>query len=273
MIDLSAYLKRVGYDGPVRTDLQTLRKVHRAHATAIPYENLDVQLKRPLTIDPRAAFDKLVKRGRGGWCYEMNGALGLALQAIGFNVQRLSGDGTGPHSHLTLNVDVDGAMYVCDVGTADGPGDPYRLVAGSFIDDGFEFRVEIAGNTGWRLHNHRFGLTPGFTATGPNEPGMEATCQWLQSAPQSPFVRHATVCRRTLTGYISLIDRTLRNVTPEGVTRETVDSADEYVTTLMSHFDLDLPEAASLWPVLCERHETYLREAAARRTAKAVAIG
>jgi hypothetical protein len=44
-----------------------------------------------------------------------------------------------------------------------------------------------------------------------------------------------------------------------------------YVAILKSQFDIDLPEAASLWPALCERHETYLRESAARRAAKAEA--
>jgi N-hydroxyarylamine O-acetyltransferase len=275
MIDLPAYLKRIGYQGPVRADLETLRALHRAHARAIPYENLDVQLKRPMTIDPLAAFDKIVNRGRGGWCYEMNGSLGVALQAVGFEVRRLAGTGSGgsANSHLALNVDVDGVTYVCDVGMADGPGLPYPLIAGPFNDNGFEFGVEVDANGGWRFRNHRFGMTPGFVANGPDEEGMEATCQWLQSSPESPFVQHATICRRVADGYDSLIDRTLRHVKPDGVTRRTVDSADEYVALLKSQFDIDTPEAASLWPALCERHEIYLREAAARRAAKAATLG
>ena len=272
MIDLGAYLSRIGHHGPVRTDLDTLRKIHRAHASAIPYENLDVQLKRALTIDPYSAFDKIVNRGRGGWCYEMNGSLGVALQAMGFNVQRLAGSGSGPNSHLTLNVELEGATYVCDVGTADGPGEPYLLKAGTFVDDGFEFRVEIEGEDRWRFHNHRFGMVPGFIAHGPNEDGMEATCQWLQSSPESPFVQHATICRRVADGYVSLIDRTLRHVKPDGVTRSTVESADAWVSALKWHFDIDLPEAAALWPSLCERHEAYLRESAARKAAKAAGV-
>lgn len=271
-IDLDAYLRRIGFDGPVRADLQTLRKVHRAHASRIPYENLDVQLKRPLTTDPHAAFEKLVHRGRGGWCYEMNGALGLALEAIGFNVRRLSGDGTERNSHLTLNVELDDVTYVCDVGTADGPGDPYKLIDGPFVDDGFEFRVEFRTDGRWRFHSHRYCMAPGFVAGSPNEAGMESRCQWLQTSSESPFVQHATICRRTSSGYVSLIDRTLRNVTPDGVMRKTIDSADEFVATLRSQFDLDLPEAASLWPALCERHETYTREAAARKAAQANAV-
>jgi len=68
-VELAAYLERIGYAGPARPDLATLRAVHRAHLQAIPYENLDVQLGRPVSIDPAAAYDKIVRRRRGGWCY------------------------------------------------------------------------------------------------------------------------------------------------------------------------------------------------------------
>ena len=163
MIDISAYAHRIGYDGPLTANLETLRALHRAHAMTIPYENFDIHLKRPTTIDPHAAFDKLVTRRRGGWCYEMNGVFGLALQTIGFDVTRLSADGATPHSHLVLTVALNGATYVCDVGFADGPIDVYPLIEGPFSQDGLEFRVEYAADGRWRLHNHRHGMTPGFS--------------------------------------------------------------------------------------------------------------
>ena len=53
--------------------LATLRDLHRAHRLAIPYENLDIHLGVPLTLDPERIFAKLVDERRGGWCYEMNG--------------------------------------------------------------------------------------------------------------------------------------------------------------------------------------------------------
>lgn len=271
MFDLAAYLARINLKGDLGVDIATLKRIQRAHLNAIPYETFDVQLHKPMTTDPHAAFEKIVRRNRGGWCYEMNGVLSLALKAIGFEVRRLAGNGSGPHSHLVLTVPLQGVTYICDVGMADGPSEPYPLKEGSFVTDGFEFRVEMEHGTRWRFHNHRFGMAPGFVTEGPNEDGMAATCQWLQSSPQSPFVQHATACIKVPGGHVSLVDRTLRAVTPEGVTRRTIDSAEDYVATLKSQFDLDLPETAKLWPALCERHETYLRESAARRAAKAEA--
>lgn len=67
---LSAYLDRIGYTGPVRSDRPTLIALHRAHLLAIPYENLDIHLGRPLTLDEDRIFAKLVEARRGGWCYE-----------------------------------------------------------------------------------------------------------------------------------------------------------------------------------------------------------
>ena len=90
-MDVQAYLDRIGFQGVPRPDLATLRALHRGHALAISYENLDVQLGRPMTTDPAAAFDKLVHGRRGGWCYEMNGVLGAVLSEIGFKVTRLAG--------------------------------------------------------------------------------------------------------------------------------------------------------------------------------------
>ena len=268
MFDLSAYLRRINYDGPLDTDFATLQALHRAHGLAITYENLDIHLKRPLTIDPQAAYEKIVERGRGGWCYEQNGVIGLALEAIGFNVTRLSGDGSTPDSHLVLTVQLDDTTYVCDVGFADGPIDPYPLVEGSFTQQGFEFRVEKEANGYWRLFNHRFGAAPGFLAKKPDETAMVKRCQWLQTHPESPFTKHTTIFRRTHYGYHTLIDRTVRKITPEGVEQAEVANVKEYINALKSHFALDVPEVESLWPLICEQHENYLREAAAKKAAQ-----
>ena len=88
-MDLQAYLDRIGFKGPVRPDLATLRAVHRAHQYAVPFENLDVQLRRPVVLDIEPNYDKIVRRRRGGWCYEMNGVMGWALREIGFDVMRM----------------------------------------------------------------------------------------------------------------------------------------------------------------------------------------
>lgn len=79
---LDRYFERIGYSGTPRVDLETLTALHRLHLESIAYENLDVQLGVPVPIDTSAAFEKLVTRQRGGWCYEMNGIPSWALDGI-----------------------------------------------------------------------------------------------------------------------------------------------------------------------------------------------
>ena len=81
---LSRYLHRVGFSGSLRSSPSTLAELLRCHVLSVPFENLDVQLGIPVTMDAEAAFDKIVERGRGGWCYEQNGLFGWALSEIGF---------------------------------------------------------------------------------------------------------------------------------------------------------------------------------------------
>lgn len=269
--ELDAYLRRIDYAGPLRTDRATLSGLHRAHLMAVPYENLDVQLGRPLTTDPSAAFEKIVGRGRGGWCYEMNGVFGLVLQAIGFEVTRLAGEASRPGSHLALTTTLDGETWVCDVGFSDGPLEPYPLIDGPFSRAGFDFRLELLNDGRWRFHNHRFGGAASFVAARPDEALMDEACAWLQTHPDSVFVQHLVMVRRSATGFVKLIDRSLIEVTPQGADTRVLASADELVATLASRYGLDLPEAAALWPALCERHDAWL-ESQSARSAGAAAV-
>jgi len=89
-LELGAYLDRIRFEGAARPDLDTLRRLHLAHQHAVPFENLDVQLRRPVVLDVEPNYDKIVRRRRGGGCYEMNCVMGWALKEIGFDVMRMS---------------------------------------------------------------------------------------------------------------------------------------------------------------------------------------
>src|SRR5215475_3747002 len=90
-MDIDAYLDRIGLKARPAPTLEGLTTLHRAHLRAIPYEDLDVQLGRPVTIERPPIYDKIVGRHRGGWCYEMNGIFGWALGELGFRVTRTTG--------------------------------------------------------------------------------------------------------------------------------------------------------------------------------------
>ncbi|WP_297696733.1 arylamine N-acetyltransferase [Phenylobacterium sp.] len=270
-MQLTAYLDRIGFVGAPRPDCETLCALHRAHLLAIPYENFDVQFGRPVTIEADAAFEKLVVRRRGGWCYEMNGLFAAALEAIGFSVTRLAGgvrrDLMGEvmvGNHLVLKVDLQDASWIADVGFGDGAFEPFPLREGAIVAGGFECRLEKLDDRWWRFHNHAFGGAPSFDfTTEAADPALLAEkCAWLQTWPESPFVLNATAQRHRPGKILVLRGRILKTVRPHGVEDHLIGSADEFQEILVCDFDLDLPEAADLWPRILQRHQELFAQPA-----------
>lgn len=101
------YLDRIGVEvgafwehGP--TSLHSLKQVLRHHLHSIPFENVDMHREgcpRALNLHVDQLFDKLVRRGRGGVCFEVNGLMGEMLREMGFQVRYLPGSGLHGHTH------------------------------------------------------------------------------------------------------------------------------------------------------------------------------
>ena len=124
MHDLSGYLHHIGCDGICSADLATLRAIVLRHVLAIPFENLDAFIGRRPSLEPVDVERKLLREGRGGWCFEQNLLLGNALRALGFSVVDLAArvvwgrdpDAVVPRTHRVLKVQVDGRDFVVDAG-------------------------------------------------------------------------------------------------------------------------------------------------------------
>ena len=275
MPDLQAYLDRIGYSGTPRPDLETLVELHRRHLLAIPYENLDVQLGRPVGLDIGPIHEKLVLARRGGWCYEMNGLFGWALEEIGFSITRLAA-GVGREqvgdaavgNHLALRVQLD-RPYLADVGFGDGIFEPVPLRAGPIRQRGFGFRLERLSDGWWRIHNHPLGAASSFDfAEAPGDrSAMERKCAYLQTSQESTFRKVTVVQRHVPDGLVVLRGRVLSQVGPGGAERHVIEDRAEYEHILRETFSLDAPDRAALWQKAEEQHRTFLREQAAAATA------
>lgn len=121
-VDLAAYFGRTGLTITPRLDLATLRALHHAHVAAIPFENLDVQMGRGISLDIGALQAALVHRRRGGYCFQQNTLFLHVLRSLGFDVmpcearvRRGAGD-VLPRTHMLLVVRLDGRPWLCDVG-------------------------------------------------------------------------------------------------------------------------------------------------------------
>jgi len=124
-IDLDAYLERIDYRGPREPTLEVLSALHSLHPAAIPFENLDPLLGRPVSLDLATLEAKLVRAGRGGYCFEQNALFRAALEALGFAVTPLiarvvwmspADQPLGPRNHMLLGIDLGGQAYLADVG-------------------------------------------------------------------------------------------------------------------------------------------------------------
>jgi N-hydroxyarylamine O-acetyltransferase len=214
VFDLDQYLERIGVDGR-----PGFAEVHRAHVSTIPFENLDPQRGIPISLDEEALVHKLVVQRRGGYCFEHNLLLALALQSLGAQVDLMLarvryGRATGavrPRSHLVLRVHGEGRIWHADVGFGVGtllepipfgPGSVHDQSGWRFrvIQEGAELVLQGADRDGWA---DLYGLVPQPVPRVDVE-----TSNWYASThPHSPFVTGLVVSRNRADGTrVSLSD-------------------------------------------------------------------
>ncbi|MDE2483484.1 MAG: arylamine N-acetyltransferase [bacterium] len=230
----------------------------------MPYENLDVQFGRRVTLDVADAYAKIVEGGRGGWCYEMNALFAWALREIGFEVTFVAA-GVGARerpenafNHLALLVALERPM-LADVGFGNGFLTPLALAPGSAGDGRFTFRLERI-ESGWRFHNHATAAdTYDFTETPRSIGAFAAKSAWLQRDPESPFVQNLVCHRFTDEGIVSLRGAVLTTLTPHEVTETIAQSAAELAEMLRARFALAPDDADALWERVAERHRAWVR--------------
>jgi N-hydroxyarylamine O-acetyltransferase len=194
MFDFDAYLERIGLRGR-----PTVARVHRAHVTSIPFENLDPQRGVAVSLEPELIERKLVSERRGGYCFEQNLLLKIALEALGAEVDLFlarvrfnAGGVTRPRSHLVLRVRTDDASWHADVGFGlsslleplpFGPGEAHDQSGWRFrvVEDGPELVLQTAAGDEW-VDLYAFVPQPVPFVD------IETSNWWISTHPRSPFV-------------------------------------------------------------------------------------
>jgi N-hydroxyarylamine O-acetyltransferase len=213
-VNVERYLQRIGYAGGREPTADTLAALQRAHMLAVPFENLDIHLGRRLVLDREANYAKIVERGRGGWCFELNGLFAWLLEQLGFEVTLLGSRVHGTDwvsrelAHLLLRVDLD-RPYIVDVGFGDG----WRMgpVPVSEVRDG--------------VMEHLGGLSVHLTLRPRRLEEFQAASDDLQTSPESGFVRTRVAHRALPDGRVSL--RELKLMEERSGTRSERELADE----------------------------------------------
>lgn len=256
MIDLDAYLKRLGLAAGIEPGHEALERLHLAHLATIPFENIDVRLRRPIGLDLESLQAKLVHRRRGGYCFEHNTLFAAALRALGFEVMTLEArvrppgaTATLPRTHMTLEVRFADRAYLADVGFGGtGPLLPVPLDGTPSEQPDGGYRVEREGGDGLVLRQrwrgewrdlYAFSLAPALPID------FEVAHHFTSTHPGSPFVNTLTVQRSLPEGRHVLRGRTYTfRRGDEETARDLAD--DELAVLLRDRFDLDVSEEEAL---------------------------
>jgi N-hydroxyarylamine O-acetyltransferase len=245
---VAAYLDRIGVTGPAAGDAAGLRTLHQAHQRTVPFENLSIHLAEQISLDEPDLIDKIVRRRRGGFCYELNGAFALLLEALGAQVSRVGARVHGeaglspPLDHLALVVrPADGTgPWLADVGFGSHSDYPLRLddhndqddPAGRFrLADAGEGDIDVLkdGKPQYRLETRAVSLAD-----------CVPTCWWQQTSPLSHFTQSTICSRLTPGGRVSISGRLLIQTEHGTRTERQLDTDDALLAAYRDHFGVVL---------------------------------
>ena len=257
LVKIHQYLARIKYPGSREPTVETLRALQWAHLRTVPFENLSIHMNEPIVLNDEALFDKIVRRRRGGFCYEANGLFAYLLREIGFDVVKLStrvanAEGVfGPEfDHMTLLVRLE-QRWLVDVGFGDSFHYPLLLDERSeqiqgrrsyrIVDEGASLLLlQRENNSDW-TPQYRFKLTAHEYAE------YEEMCRYHQTSPESHFTRNIICSKATAAGRVTISGLRLIVTNADGTRQETTLSGeDELLIVLQERFDISLPNGVRL---------------------------
>ncbi|MFC4944767.1 arylamine N-acetyltransferase family protein [Pseudonocardia sp. GCM10023141] len=227
-MDVDAYLARIGAS---RT--ATLAELHEAHVRNVPFEDYDIHLRVPLSLDVDDLYAKIVQRRRGGFCYELNGLFAALLRELGHEVTLVSAFTVGADGvrgadfdHLRLLVGTPSGRVLVDVGNGSGQLRPVPLIPGEHGD----VQVHRDGELWWTAERHSDGRWErGWSWTAQPRELVDFTgrCHYQQHDPDSHFVARRLASLPTPGGRISLLNGAFAEVDDAGRTERTLDAEQE----------------------------------------------
>ena len=251
--DLDAYLARIRIDAPPATS-KGLARLQEAHLSAVPFESLDPLMGRVPALEPDALQRKLVAGGRGGYCFEQNGLMALALDALGFEFEpvlarvRNGGERGGIRSHLAHIVHVEGREWLVDVGFGGGgarrpvpveryrldyqPDEVYRIVAD--VATGETVLQRLAEDKWYSLYGFERGDVPPID--------IEAANHLCATWGKAPFSVNLMLHRLTPWGRIGMFNAKVTEVRDGVKSARELRDADDLACTLAKRFGLAMAD-------------------------------
>jgi N-hydroxyarylamine O-acetyltransferase len=258
-VDLAAYAARIGFTGELRASAECLRELHLAHATHVPFENIEVLMGRPVRLDIESLWKKLVAERRGGYCFEQNTLFAAVLEQIGFRVTRLAARvrmgavGVRPRNHMLLAVEADGRRWLCDVGfggeallcpVAWQPGETSAQFAWKYrlMEEAPGYVLQMWRPEGWLdLYS--------FTMEEQHAVDYEVANFYTSTHPDSFFLKQLMVHIPGPEVRVTLFGQRLIERRPEGATEVLLADDAAVLETLAARFGMHFP-AGTAFPLL-----------------------
>ncbi|MBO0868829.1 MAG: arylamine N-acetyltransferase [Micromonosporaceae bacterium] len=242
----------------------------------MPFETLHRQGE----LDPYRAYERIVRQGRGGICFHLNGAFALLLRALGYQVSMHPAGvqsifnptpigPVGTHAVLTVDalptLDNPDGRWILDVGSGEGFTRPLPFMAGEYQQGEFCFRVSPSecGPGLWRVDYDRRHSCRGVDFSTELVEPQEFTRRYLEQidGELSLFFRYGWVKRCDATGFDELVGCMRSRVDSRGRTSSKITTFEEFFTVLGEVFHLTLDgltgaQRLALWQRVREAWES-----------------
>lgn len=246
--DLHSYFLRIGFDVPFAADFATLKGMMRRQLCSVPFENLDIQAGKVVSLVPEEIYTKIVERRRGGYCYEVNGVFAMALGEIGIPYRFVAARPMTypvrrPKTHMAIVAELGGELWLCDLGFGSyGIREPLNL---AWIDrdvrqDGDTFRLTVVSEREFLLQSQTDGTWKNlyeFNLSPQEWVDFEPANFMNSTHPDSIFVRNLMVVLQNGSGRTVLTSYYFRSVSPEGSVERKI-SPEEIPVLLEEQFGL-----------------------------------
>lgn len=245
---LQDYFSRIGFHGEAKADIATVTEMMRCQLFTVPFENLDVQAGKMVSLVPEEIVEKIVHRNRGGYCYEVNGVFSMALEALGIPYQFVAARPMfypvkRPKTHMAIVLTVDGEQWLCDLGFGSyGVRAPMRL---ELLD--VEVKQDFDTFAISKLNEREYLLKALVEGEWANQYAFDLSPQeWIDFAPanylnsthpDAIFVQKFLVVLHDKNGRKILFGDTLKTVENGRTEKRNISSA-ERTSVLLDHFGL-----------------------------------
>ena len=253
-MNLKAFFKRIGLpeDTPVSASYEFLRDIQYGAVLRIAYENIDILEGKPLALDADSLFDKIVTRGRGGYCFEVNGLLSRFFKDCGLDVtdyfaRYLRDEPEIPmRRHRVMSVRCSEGNYFCDIGVGQSAPRYPLLMKEGYVQEQFgeTYKFEKDDDLGWvlyDLHRGEWRKFISFTEDRVYEVDFIQPSVFCEVHPSSPFNKVPIIAIKTPDGRKTIDDRLYKVFSGDRVIHsEDGISRERYLELLKTEFYLNI---------------------------------